>query len=140
MVPPPSPPIASTGKSCCLPPLRPQSIQSAMQAFFPVVRIGSPPHPPGSVAPPLFGTKGETHSIAGEGVGAPNSDEGTDTPVLQVYYNSSTSKTFKEREDRYSNCHYKVMERGWEGGGGQTQEHQKKEWPYFYFYCICSIE
>jgi hypothetical protein len=37
--------------------------------------------------PPSFGSKGETHSLAGEGVGGgPNSNEGTDT---LVYYNLS---------------------------------------------------
>jgi hypothetical protein len=59
-----------------------------MQAYFPVVRIGSPPHPPEGVVPPLFRTKGGggTLDCAREGVGAPNSDEGTDTAVLHVQY------------------------------------------------------
>jgi hypothetical protein len=52
------------------------------QAFCQVARIGSP-HPHGNVAPP-FGSKGETHSRAGEEVGRPNSDEGTDNLVLYV--------------------------------------------------------
>jgi len=33
-----------------------------------------------------LGPRGETHSLAGEGVGGPNSNEGTDTLVLCVYY------------------------------------------------------
>ncbi len=36
--------------------------------------------------PPPLGPRGETHSLAGEGVGGPNSNEGTDTMVLYVYY------------------------------------------------------
>ena len=36
--------------------------------------------------PPPLGPRGETHSLAGEGVGGPNSNEGTDTLVLYVYY------------------------------------------------------
>ncbi len=57
------------------------------QAFCLFAWIG-PPHPQASVAPcsPLLGPRGETHSLAGEGVGGPNSNEGTDTPVLYVYY------------------------------------------------------
>jgi hypothetical protein len=47
-----------------------------------------PPHPHASFASP-FGSK--TYSLAGEGVGRPNSDEGTDTLVLYVNYNPSTS-------------------------------------------------
>jgi hypothetical protein len=39
--------------------------------------------------PPL-GPRGETHSLAGEGLGGPNSDEGTYTLVLYVYFNPST--------------------------------------------------
>jgi hypothetical protein len=41
------------------------------QAFFPFVRIGSrrPPVPLGSVAPPPLDPRGETHSLAGVGVG-----------------------------------------------------------------------
>ncbi len=42
-----------------------------------------PPHPQASVAFP-FDTGGGTHSLTGEGVGGPNSDEGTDTVVLEV--------------------------------------------------------
>jgi hypothetical protein len=41
---------------------------------------GTPPPPP---PPP---SAGGTHSLAGEGVLSPNSDEGTDTVVLYVYY------------------------------------------------------
>jgi hypothetical protein len=45
---------------------------TACQAFYPVVRNGSPP------PSPLMGPWGETHSLAGEGVKGPNSDDGTD--------------------------------------------------------------
>jgi hypothetical protein len=51
-------------------------------AFSVVVRIGTPPppHTQASVAP-SFGSGGITR-LAGEGVGGPNSDEGTDTVLL----------------------------------------------------------
>ncbi len=47
---------------------------------------GSPPlpHRLGSVAPPPFGSRGETHSLAGEREGGPSSDEGTETLVFYV--------------------------------------------------------
>jgi hypothetical protein len=47
---------------------------------------GSPPlpHPQASVAHPS-GSKGGTHFFPGEGVGGPNSDEGTDTLVPYMY-------------------------------------------------------
>jgi hypothetical protein len=38
--------------------------------------------------PPL-GPRGQTDSLAGKGVGGPNSEEGTEALVLCVYYNSS---------------------------------------------------
>jgi hypothetical protein len=62
------------------------------QAFCPVVQIGSP-HPltfKRVLLPPL-GPNRETHSLAGEGVGEPNSYKGKDTLVLYVYYNPSPS-------------------------------------------------
>jgi hypothetical protein len=62
------------------------------QAFCPGVRIGSPypPHPQESVDPPPFGQGGDT--LACGGGGGFNSDEGTDTLVLFVYYNHSTAQ------------------------------------------------
>ncbi len=57
------------------------------QAFCLFVWIG-PPHPQASVAPPLS-PRGETHSL--EGDRGPNSNQGTDTLVLYVYYNPSTA-------------------------------------------------
>jgi hypothetical protein len=42
---------------------------------------------------PPFVSRGGTHSFAGEGVGGPNSDNGTHTLVLYVYYNPSTGST-----------------------------------------------
>jgi hypothetical protein len=45
--------------------------------------------------PPTWVQGGETHSLAGEGVGVPDSDEGTDTLVLYLYYNSSTRMAHK---------------------------------------------
>jgi hypothetical protein len=41
-----------------------------------------PPSPAGECVLLPFGSRGGTHSLAGEGVGGPNSDEGTDTVVL----------------------------------------------------------
>ncbi len=65
------------------------------QAFWPVVRIGSPHsliRKGVFLLPPPLGLRGKTHSIAGEGVGwgGVNSDEGTDALVFYVYYNPST--------------------------------------------------
>jgi hypothetical protein len=57
------------------------------QDFFPVVRVGSL-HTltrKEMLLLPLLGPMGETHSLAGEGWG-PNSDKGTDTLILYVYY------------------------------------------------------
>jgi hypothetical protein len=41
-----------------------------------------PPSPAGECCPPLI--PGGTHSLTGEGVGGPSSDEGTDTVVFEV--------------------------------------------------------
>jgi hypothetical protein len=75
------------------------TVYTECQASFPVVRIGFP-HPTQSPArecfsSPTLGPRGETHSLAGEGVGEPYSDEGADTLVLylRVYYNPSTVYT-----------------------------------------------
>jgi hypothetical protein len=38
----------------------------------------------GECAPPPFGPRGRTHSLAGEELGSPNSDEGTYTVVLFI--------------------------------------------------------
>jgi hypothetical protein len=38
----------------------------------------------------LVSVGSQAHLLAGEGVGGPNADEGTDTLVLFVYYNLST--------------------------------------------------
>jgi hypothetical protein len=51
-----------------------------VQAFFPVIRIGSPPHLQVSVAPPLD-PGGDTLACR-RGVGGTNSDKGMDTLVL----------------------------------------------------------
>ena len=51
-----------------------------------------PPTPQTKVAPPLAPRTqvGGTHSLPGEGVGGPYSDEGTESLVLYVYYNPFT--------------------------------------------------
>ncbi len=66
------------------------------QTFCPVGRIGYP-HPlthKGVLLPPPLtpppGPWGETHSLAEEGVGGPDSDEGSHTLAVYVYYNPST--------------------------------------------------
>jgi hypothetical protein len=54
-----------------------QSRQSA-KPFLQSLELGlPPPHPQANVSPHLV--PGGTHSLAGEMVGGPNSDEGTDT-------------------------------------------------------------
>jgi hypothetical protein len=40
---------------------------------------------------------GETHSLAGQGVWGPNPDDGTDTLVLYVNYNTYTVQIHHER-------------------------------------------
>jgi hypothetical protein len=49
-------------------------------------RLNWPPHPltRRRVCPPLW-FRGRGHTLAGEEVGGPNSEEGTDTVVLLVY-------------------------------------------------------
>jgi hypothetical protein len=56
-----------------------QSTRLFIQSFG----LGTPiPSPSGECVPSLFGSGGGgTHSLAGEGVGSPSSDEGTDTVV-----------------------------------------------------------
>ncbi len=44
--------------------------------------VPHPPYPQGNVSLPPLGSKGGTHSLSWEGVGGPNSDEGTDTLLL----------------------------------------------------------
>ncbi len=61
------------------------------QALFQVVRIGSPRPLTryAALLPHRLGPRGELQSLAREGVGVPNFDEGTDSLVLYVYYNPS---------------------------------------------------
>ena len=59
------------------------------QAFCLFVWIG-PPHPQASVAPPFGSKRGDTLACGGGG-GGPNSNEGTDTLVLYVYYCGKTT-------------------------------------------------
>jgi hypothetical protein len=66
------------------------------QAFCPVIRIGSTPHPhPSECCSPSWVQGGNTLACGGGGEGGPNSDEGSDTWVLYVSYNSSTAWTIK---------------------------------------------
>jgi hypothetical protein len=61
-----------------------ESIQSArLCSMSPELGSPPPPHPQESVAPPSLGTgtRGETHSHPGEGVGGPNADNGRDILV-----------------------------------------------------------
>ncbi len=61
----------------------------------------------GSVAPlPPLDPRGETHSLAGEGVGGPNSVEGTDTQLLYLHHNPSTQAEIRTVEaDKLNNQH-----------------------------------
>jgi hypothetical protein len=55
------------------------------------------------VLPPPLGSKGvdyQTHSLTGKGVRRPSSDEGTDTPVLYEYYNTSTVEGIRAKFKR----------------------------------------
>jgi hypothetical protein len=65
-----------------------QSIQSARLSFQ-SPELG-PPLTRKGVAPPPLGTKGGDTLAWEAGGGVPNTDEGTDTQVLYVYYNTST--------------------------------------------------
>jgi hypothetical protein len=54
-----------------------------------------PPPPPPSkymCLPPSLGSWRDSHTLAGEGVGGPDSDEGTETLELYVYYNPSRTR------------------------------------------------
>ncbi len=64
------------------------------QSFSPFVGIGSS-HllSPLTSVPPPQDQGGETHSLAGDGEGGPNSDDGRETLVLCVYYNSFTCRS-----------------------------------------------
>jgi hypothetical protein len=56
--------------------------------------LSPPPHPASECCPPLFGSKGGTNSLGGEGAGGANSDEGTGTLVLYVYIPLRPCPTF----------------------------------------------
>jgi hypothetical protein len=77
-----------------------RTVLTFITGFFPVVRIGSP-HPltrKGVLFFPPVVPGRETRSLAGEGMGGPNSDEGTDTLALYIctlYYNPSTTYIIK---------------------------------------------
>jgi hypothetical protein len=56
------------------------------QSFCLFVGIGFPHPLPLECLPSHMGPKGEPHSLAGEGLGGPHSDEGEDTLVLYVQH------------------------------------------------------
>jgi hypothetical protein len=61
------------------------------QTSCPVIRIGSP-HPltrKRLLLPPPMGCRGETYSLAGEGVGGPNSDDWPETLALRMRQHKS---------------------------------------------------
>jgi hypothetical protein len=69
------------------------TLYAEYQSICPIVGIGFP-HPQASVALPPFGSKVRDTLACGWGsVAGPNSEEGTDTLVLYVYYNHSTNTT-----------------------------------------------
>ncbi len=69
------------------------------QAFFPVVRIGplTPSTARDCCSSPMWFQGGDTLAHGGRLLpcGGANYDEGTDNPVLYVYYNLSTMYTFR---------------------------------------------
>ncbi len=69
------------------PPSPPPQSRQSTRLFLQVVRIGTlpPPHPQASVPHPLWFRRGGIHSLGGDGVWGPNSDEWTDTVVLLMY-------------------------------------------------------
>ncbi len=72
------------------------------QSFCPFVGIGSPHSlarqrvwlPPGPAG-------GDTHGLAGKGMGGSNSDEGAETLVLYVYYNHLTTTSWFNVDDTF---------------------------------------
>jgi hypothetical protein len=82
--------LSDTGKNSRSPDLLNMWVIYCARISVQSSRIGSP-HPQASVAPP-FRSKGDTLACGGGGVRGPNSDEGTDTLVLYVYYNPTTVK------------------------------------------------
>ncbi len=81
---------------------KPQSRQSARPSLQSSELAPPALLPPGECCPPPFGSRlgmegggggPGTHSLAGEGAGGTNLDEGTDSLVLLVKYNPSTLQT-----------------------------------------------
>ncbi len=70
----------------------PFALQSIQSARFSVQssELGPPLTHKRVLPPPPLGLRGRDTLPCGEGGGGPNSDEGTDTLVLYVYYNPST--------------------------------------------------
>ncbi len=63
-----------------------------------------------SCSSPPLGPMGETHSLAGKGVGGPNPDEGTDTPVLNVFYSIILYAKSAQAENPPNMCEEKILE------------------------------
>ncbi len=78
-----------------------QSIESEYRLYVQSSESGPPKLSPAmSVAPPLD-PGGETHWLGG-GVGGPNSDGGTNTLVLYVFYNPSTVELFIDHNNDFA--------------------------------------
>ncbi len=74
-----------------------QSIQSARLSVQ-SSELGSPlPHPQASVSPLLFGSKGETHSLAGKGMGDPIPTKGQ--TLWYSMYNPSTGGCMGQKRE-----------------------------------------
>ncbi len=99
-----------------------------------------PPSPPRKCCFFIIGTKGgDTLDCGG---GAPNSDEGTDTPVQNIYKYIKIALRVRlkdlKRGKTGSDCHYKVIERR-VGGLGGIQVHQKRNGPTFTYTVYVSL-
>ncbi len=99
LIPPPSPVVAGTGKSCCLTPLRPQSKYTESHAgFLSGYPNWVPPPPQEVLLLPPWDQGGRHTRLRGRGVGASNSDAGTDTPVLHT-----------DKKEKFSSCLKKIQ-------------------------------
>jgi hypothetical protein len=89
-------------------------------------RVRSPPHPQASVAPLWFVGGGDT--LAGEGVGGPHSDEGTDTVVLYCRYSKTPLQLGLSSKPA-------IAKNIFQKGNAPSRQQECQFFPYFYFCC-----